>query len=131
MQVKTYDVVYDDSIQCRTSDLRYRINIRNHMVAMSYVLRHRMLQCRMCLTYDIDIRCRTSCTYDRDIRVVGVRCRTCMTYDIRVVCNIGIIRCRTSDVRRRMSARIQMRLGGTLRLFPLSSTSTSLRMITR
>jgi hypothetical protein len=102
MQVKTYDVVYNDSIRCRTSDLRYRINIRYRMVAMSYVLRHRMLRCRTCLTYDIDIRCRTSCTYD----IVGVRCRTCMTYDI--VCNIGIIRCRTSDVRHRTSARIQM-----------------------
>jgi hypothetical protein len=102
MQVKTYDVVYDDSIRCRTSDLRRRINIRHRMVAMSYVLRHRMLRCRTYLTYDIDIRCRTSCTYD----IVYIRCRTCMTYDI--VCNIGIIRCRTSDVRHRTSARIQM-----------------------
>ena len=65
MQVKTYDVVYDDSIRCRTSDLRYRINIRHRMVAMSYVLRHRMFRCRTCLTYDIVcnigiIGCRTS-----------------------------------------------------------------------
>jgi hypothetical protein len=103
MQVKTYDVVYDDSIRCRTSDLRHRINIRHRIVTMSYVLRHRMLRCRTCLTYDIDIRCRTSYTYD----IVGVRCRTCMTYDI--VCNIGIIRCRTSDVRHRRLARIQMK----------------------
>jgi hypothetical protein len=102
MQVKTCDVVYDDSIRCRMLDLRCRTNIRHRMAAMSYVLRHRMLRCRTCLTYDIDIRCRTSCTYD----IVGVRCRTCMTYDI--VCNIGIIRCRTSDVRHRTSARIQM-----------------------
>ncbi len=64
--------------------------------------RHHMLRCRTCLTYDIDIRCRTSCTYD----IVEIQCRTCMTYDI--VCNIGIIRCRTSDVRHRTSARIQM-----------------------
>jgi hypothetical protein len=110
MQVKTYDVVYDDRIRCRMSDLRYRVNIRHRMIAMSYVLRHRMLRCRTCLTYDIDIRCRTSCTYD----IVVVRCRTCMTYDI--VCNIGIIRCRTSDVRHRMSARIQMTVLGHLRL---------------
>jgi hypothetical protein len=102
MQVKTCDVVYDDSIRCRMLDLRCRTNIRHRMAAMSYVLRHRMLRCRTCLTYDIDIRCRTSGTYD----IVGVRCRTCMTYDI--VCNIGIIRCRTSDVRHRTSARIQM-----------------------
>jgi hypothetical protein len=102
MQVKTCDVIYDDSIRCRTSDLRCRINIRHRMVAMSYVLRHRMLRCRTCLTYDIDIRCRTCTTYD----IVWVRCRTCLTYDI--VCNIGIIRCRTSDVRHRTSARIQM-----------------------
>ncbi len=84
------------------SCLNVRKNIRYRMVAMSYVLRHRVLRCRTCLTYDIDIRCRTSGTYD----IVGVRCRTCMTYDI--VCNIGIIRCRTSDVRHRTSARIQM-----------------------
>jgi hypothetical protein len=32
-----------------------------------------------------------------------LRCRTCLTYDI-----VGIIRCRTSDVRHRTSARIQM-----------------------
>jgi hypothetical protein len=31
---------------------------------MSYVLRHRMLRCRTCLTYDIDIRYRTCTTYD-------------------------------------------------------------------
>ncbi len=39
-----------------------------------------------------------------------VQCRTCMTYDI--VCNIGImiIRCRTSDVRHRTLARIQMKM---------------------
>jgi hypothetical protein len=91
IQVKTYDVVYDENIQCRTSDLRYRMHIL-----------HRMLRCRMCLTYDIDIRCPTCTTYD----IVRVRCRTCTTYDI--VCNIGIIRCRTSDVRHRTSARIQM-----------------------
>jgi hypothetical protein len=73
MQVKTYDVVYDENIRCRTSDLRYRMHVR-----------HRMLRCRTCLTYDIDIRCRTYSTYD----IVRVRCRTCTTYDI--VCNIGI-----------------------------------------
>jgi hypothetical protein len=91
MQVKTYDVVYDENIQCRTSDLRYRMHVR-----------HRMLRCRTCLTYDIDILCRTCTTYD----IVRVKFRTCITYDI--VCNIGIIRCRTSDVRHRTSARIQM-----------------------
>ena len=115
MQVKTYDVVYVYSIRCRTSDLRRRINIRHRMVAMSYVLRHRMLRCRTYLTYDIDIRCRTYTTYDivrvlcrtcTTYDIVWVRCRTCLTYDI--VCNICIIRCRTSDVRHRTSARIQM-----------------------
>ncbi len=91
MQVKTYDVLYDENIRCRTSDLRYRMHVR-----------HRMLRCRTCLAYDIDMRCRTCTTYG----IVRVRCRTCNTYDI--VCNIGIIRCRTSDVRHRTSARIQM-----------------------
>jgi hypothetical protein len=78
-------------IRCRTSDLRYRMHVR-----------HRVLRCHTCLTYDIDIRCRTCTTYD----IVRVRCRTCTTYDI--VCNIGIIRCRTSDIRHCASARIQM-----------------------
>jgi hypothetical protein len=91
MQVKTYDVVYDENIRCSTSDLRYRMHVR-----------HRMLLCRTCLTYDIDILCRTCTTYD----IVRVRCRACITYDI--VCNIGIIRCHTSDVRHRTLARIQM-----------------------
>ncbi len=94
MQVKTYDVVYDENIRCRTSDLRYRMHVR-HRISMSYVhhVRHR------------NIRCRTWCTYN----IVRVLCRTCITYDI--VCNIGIIRCRTSDVRHRTSIRIQMQSG--------------------
>ncbi len=92
MQVKTDDVVYDENILCRMSDLRYRMHIRN-----------RILRCRTCLTYDIDILCRTCTTYD----IVRVQCRTCLTYDI--VCNICIIRCRTSDVRHSMLARIQMK----------------------
>ncbi len=69
-------------------------------------IRHRMLRCRTCLTYNIDIRCRTCTTYD----IVRVQCHgrtsTCTTYDI--VCNIGFIRCRTSDVRHSTSAIIQM-----------------------
>ncbi len=65
---------------------------------------------RTCLTYDIDIRCRTCSTYD----IVRVLCRTCTTYDI--VCNIGIILCRTSDVRHRTSARIQIYIPDTLAL---------------
>ncbi len=75
-------------------------------IAMSYVLRYRLLRCRTCLTYVIDIRCRTCTTYD----IVWVRCRTCLTRTYDIVCNIGIIRCRTSDVRvrHRTSARIQM-----------------------
>jgi hypothetical protein len=93
MQVKTYDVVYDENMRCRTSELRYRMHVR-----------HWILRCRMCLAYDIDIRCRTCTTYD----IVRVLCRTCITYDI--VCNIGITRCSTSDVRHRTSANIQMSL---------------------
>ncbi len=93
MQVKTCNVVYDESIRCRTSDLRYRMH-----------LRHRLLRCRTC--YDI-VCCgvvlawRTISIYDvvRAPRTTWVRCRTCLTYDI--VCNIGIIRCH------RTSARIQ------------------------
>jgi hypothetical protein len=87
------------NMRCRIRcDIRYRMfDIRYRM----YV-RYRMLLCRTCLTYDIDIRCRTCTTYD----IVRVLYRTCLTYDI--VCNIGIIRCRTSDVRHRTSARIQM-----------------------
>ncbi len=70
-------------------------------VAMLYVSD---VRCRTCLTYDIDIRCCTCTTY----YIVWVLCctSTCLTYDI--VCNIGIILCRTSDVRHRTSARIQM-----------------------
>ncbi len=96
-----------DNILCRTSDLRYSVHVL-----------HRMLRCRMCLTYDIDMRCRTCTTYDivgvrcrttsYGYDVVRVQCRTCTTFDI--VCNIGIIRCRTSDVRHRTSARIQKKL---------------------
>jgi hypothetical protein len=48
-----------------------------------------------------------------------------MTYDI--VCNIGIIRCRTSDVRHRTSARIQMAGPPTRKTLPHSRPSFKFR----
>ena len=96
MQVKTYDVVYDDSIRCRTSDLRRRINIRHRMVAMSYVLRHR----RGTMSYVHDVRHRISMSYVRYVRHRNIRCRS--TYDIAIIRCRMFIRRRRSDVRHRM-----------------------------
>jgi hypothetical protein len=59
MQVKTCDVVYDDSIRCRMLDLRCRTNIRHRMAAMSYVLRHR----RGTMSYVHDVRHRVQHRY--------------------------------------------------------------------
>jgi hypothetical protein len=59
MQVKTCDVVYDDSIRCRMLDLRCRTNIRPRMAAMSYVLRHR----RGTMSYVHDVRHRVQHRY--------------------------------------------------------------------
>jgi hypothetical protein len=120
--MRTYNVVrqtYDIICTYRHRMLRHRM-LRN--------IRHHMLRCRTCLTYDINIRCRTCTTYD----IVRVRCRTCTTYDM--VCNIGFIRCRTSDVRDRTSARIQMEAQANSLLSPITaaadrSESTTLLLI--
>ncbi len=77
MQVKTYDVVYDDSIRCRTTDLRCRMNIRHRLNTMSYVLRHR--RCTTYMTYDIVcnigiIRCRTSDVRHRTSARIQMEC---------------------------------------------------------
>ncbi len=82
-----------------TSDLRYRMHV---------LVRHSNIVC-----YDVVHAPRTTSIYDV-VRVPGtydivrVRCRTCTTYAI--VCNISIIRCRTSDVGKNPDARQKLRI---------------------
>ena len=96
--VKMYDVAYDVQHTMSYVNLRHRT-----LHTISYV-RHTIS--KVAISYVPMLRCRMSTSYVQTYDIVRLRHRTSKPTTSYVY--VGIIRCRTSDLRCRRLARIQM-----------------------